>query len=257
MSFVDPCLLPPAPVGRLPAAHLAHVAAQLRLDFCFVSAGAPWFGEASSLLSSAGVAPFAVVDGIAARCIAVNGFEAFARCSVTDPSETAGDLSTATAELEADVERALGFGASAIVIADDLAGSGGPLLNPAFVAEEVLARLAACIDGLGVPAVLHCDGDARAFYRSAAGVGFAAVHGDCGGTANIYAAYQAARAAGLAFIGGIPSAALADRATAALAGVMAATMASAGGVLVSDDGGVSTKSEAAALIGALAAAAGE
>jgi hypothetical protein len=259
MSFVDPGLLPPSGAAS-DAARLAAVCSQLHLDFCFVPARQPWADEAARLLADAGAIPFFAVDGVASRCIARLGFETFARRSVTDPSGVAAELRAAVADLAEDVDRALRSGAQAIVVADDIAGATGPLFDPALVAQSIFSPIAAIIGSVrdrGVASVMHCDGDARAYYRSAAEAGFRAVHGDCGGAENVCASFQAARAAGLAFIGGIPTSALTDLGTAALAGAMAGTMACAGGVLVSDDGGAATASEVAALIAALAAASGE
>ncbi|HEY5506773.1 MAG TPA: uroporphyrinogen decarboxylase family protein, partial [Coriobacteriia bacterium] len=147
-------------------------------------------------------------------------------------------------------------GASALVVADDLAGSEGPLLDPAFLRAAVFPRLAvltALADESGVPSILHSDGDARALMPATAAAGFVAVHGDCGGGRHLESSLAAARVAGLAMIGGIPTAALADEDTARAAGVRAGAFAATGGLLPADDGGVATVVEARALLGALGA----
>jgi hypothetical protein len=106
-------------------------------------------------------------------------------------------------------------------------------------------------DAAGIPSVLHCDGDARQLMPDMVTAGFVAVHGDAGGGPAIRGALAAAREAGLTFIGGLPTAALDSDEMARDAGVHALEFAREGGLIVSDDGGLATPAQVAALLVAL------
>jgi hypothetical protein len=265
VTFVDPRVLGDAagvasgcddvdtPEGRAAIARLlARVCVAERLDFAFVPSWAPWAHEAVFLLVTAGVAVAWVVHGVLWPALEAVGIAEGLRAVATDPRALAPSLDEAMVRA---VGAAAGGGAgvAAIVVADDLAGAAGPLLSPAFLRAEVFPRLARIADAArrrGVPAVLHSDGDARSLMEAAALAGFAAVHGD-GGRSGRLEALAAARLAGLALIGGVPTAALEDGAVAPAVGERARRLACEAGLLVADDGGITTVPQASALLAAL------
>lgn len=258
LTFVDPALLPgPGGAARRPAKALAHACADLRLDFAFVPSWEPWAFDALRELAAARVAALWVVPGVWWPALETLGVERALRLAAREPSVLASEfdrsmpvvLSAASAGLEA--------GADALVVADDLAGDAGPFAAPQLLAAEVfprLGRIAAVAADAGAPALLHCDGDARSLFAFARGSGFSAVHGDCGGSTLVAGALAAARAEGLVLVGGLPSSVLTDPLGGTLAGAVAATMAEGSGLLVADDGGLSTPGQVAALFAALGAA---
>jgi hypothetical protein len=259
LSFVDPKLLPgPTGSGRCPDTALARAAGDLRLDFAFVPSWEPWAARAVEALRGAGVAPLWVVPGVVWPALEVLGVEEGLHASVRAPGLLTQAMDGALALARRSAQDGLGQGACGLVVADDMAGARGPLLDAAFLARHAfprLAGLAAMAAAAGVPALLHCDGDARSLFEETRAAGFAAVHGDHGGGDGIGDALRAARRARIALVGGLPTASMTDPAAGALAGTIAATLAEGGGLLVSDDGGITTASQVAALFGALGAAA--
>jgi uroporphyrinogen-III decarboxylase len=227
------------------------------LDFAFVPSWERWAAQAVEALLRAGVAALWVVPGVAWPAIEALGVEEGLRASLRTPSVLIEAMDAALDVAMRDARAGIGEGASGVVVADDMAGAGGPLLDVAFLEEFAfprLAALAALTLGPGVPALLHCDGDARLLFAVAEAAGFAAVHGDHAGPGGTASALAAARAVGISLLGGVPTASLATPAAGSLAGAMAATLAAGGGLLVSDDGGVATREEAGALFAALGAA---
>ena len=257
LSFVSPELLSPASGVEEPARLLARTCAEAGLDFAFVPSWEPWAPDGVRELVLAGIAALWVVPGVLWPALEQTGVEEGLRATAADPDSLAPALDAAAAASRSAVRAGLALGASAIVIAEDLAGAGGPIVSPDFAGDEVFPRFALLVDAAahaGVPAVLHCDGDARVLYPAARRAGFAAVHGDLGGSARFEKAASAARLAAIGLVGGIETADLTDAASAALAGTRAGVFAAAGGFLVADDGGISTREQATALIEALAAA---
>lgn len=155
---------------------------------------------------------------------------------------------------------AVACGAGCVVVADDVAGGGGPLVAPSFVLEEILpriGRIAHAASAAGLATVWHSDGDTRDFLETLAAQGVVGVHPGGLGTREFDALYAVARGAGLAVLGGLPGETL--RAGVEQAVAVAATSASTarnGGLLVCDDGGVSTPEEAEALLAAAQAVRG-
>jgi hypothetical protein len=266
VTFVDPQLLgavsgdasaragkdapeSPGAIARL----LARVCRHERLDFAFVPSWMPWALEAVFSLTTAGVASAWVVPGVLWPALEAVGVADGLRAVESDPHALAEPFDEATLRALAAAGTGRAAGAAAVVVADDLAGAAGPLLGPAFLKAEVfprLARIAHTAREREVPAILHCDGDVRTLMEAAAAAGFTAVHGDGGGTGRLES-LAAARAAGLALIGGISTASLVDRTAAVGAGGRAHRLACEAGLLVSDDGGITTAREAAALLAAL------
>ncbi|HET6498238.1 MAG TPA: hypothetical protein VFH17_04195, partial [Coriobacteriia bacterium] len=107
----------------------------------------------------------------------------------------------------------------------------------------------------GLPLVWHSDGDIRPFLAAARGQGVVAVHPGGLGPYPFRQLYSRARQLGLSVLGGVPGWAVRGGVPVAIrAGSSAALLARAGGLLVCDDGGVSTGTELGALIAALQAA---
>ncbi len=256
VTFLDLSLLPgEGPSG--PAEYVAELSHDEGLDFAFVEARAPWSLRAVAALRDAGVAGAWVVDGILWTALQSGGIAEGLRIVASSPGALAPALDAALVSALMVARRGIGAGAPALVVADDMAGAAGPLVDPAFLNEAVFPRMARIVElasEAGIPAILHCDGDARSLMAAAAAAGFVAIHGDAGGAAGIERSIAAARAAGLAFIGGVPTVELsgADAPAPALARARALAHAFAGGLLFADDGGITTSAEADALFGVLA-----
>jgi hypothetical protein len=251
ITFVDPWLLGES-ADR--ASTLASSCREMALDFAFVPSWEPWAVRAVPLLADAGVAVSWVVPGVLWPTLESMGLATGLRAAALDPASLADDFDAALGSAREAVARGVGAGADAIVVADDLAGGGGPLVDPAFLRTAVFPRLAVlarAASDAGIPALLHTDGDVRSLMTAIAAAGFAGVHGDAGGGRHVESSLAAARAAGLVMVGGIPTAALADEDTAALAGRHAGSLAAGGGLLPGDDGGVTTAAQAVALLYAL------
>ena len=238
-----------------PAESLVAVAAALRLDFIFVPADQPWAGEAAELLHQADVAVMWAVPGVFGRVAFKVGWSQALRMSAGDPGALAGPLAEALHAALCEVRAGFSAGADAIVVADDLAGSTGPLLSPDFILD-VLVPCYHHVALLGadafVPCIFHSDGDVRAFMPAPARGGFAGVH-LAGLTADaLVASHAAARSEGLVVLGGIDAMSLLHGPRHL--GAQAARLALAGGMLVCDDGGITSAQEIAALSSALDAA---
>jgi hypothetical protein len=256
--------LPPGVVGGAGAQargggamRLARAAADAGLDFAFVRYGAAGAARLAGLLREQGIAPVWAVDGVLWSALHAVGLEEGLRATMLDPESLEPLLDEALARALAGLDNARDLGAVAVAVGEDLAGDTGPLVSPDYVNDAVMPRLtliAQQATSLGMPAVLHADGDARVFVPAAARAGFQAVHAS-GGSAGFAALAAVARAAGLAAMGGISTAALGgDLAAAVAAGTEAGVIAASGGVLVADDGGVSTREQYVGLVAAIEAA---
>lgn len=259
LSFIDPDLLEPVSGGAVgPAARLAEACLRLGASFAFVPAEAAWAAEAIDALAGEGVAPVAVLSGPLWPLLGERGIAEGLRSTLTHPEEFGPDLDLRLDTLVTDVARVAGLGARAIVLAEDLAGSQGPLVAPDFAIGELLPRYERVVRAarsLGMPAVFHSDGDLRALLPAIARAGFVAVH--TGGGLGIDAferLFWAARDAGLAVVGGLVTDDLANPVRAEALGSRIGVLAQAGGLFVADDGGITTAEEVASLVTALAAA---
>jgi len=252
LSFVDPWLLGDA--GTDPPAALTKACRDHALDFAFVPSWEPWAARAVPLLAEAGVAALWVVPGVLWTALEAVGIASGLRAVVLEPLVLADPLDSALETALTAVARGAIAGAVAIVVADDLAGDAGPLVDPAFLRRAVfprLAALAALAEDAGLLALLHTDGDVRALMTTIAAYGFAGVHGDAAGGRVLSESLASARAAGLTALGGIPTLALADDDTARAAAVRARELADNGGLVLTDDGGLTNPPEASALLAAL------
>ena len=190
-----------------PAAALGRTADEAHLDFAFVASWQPWADAAVIELQTRGIAALWAVRGVLWPTLDAVGVDAGLRATSTDPSSLAPRLDAALEPARVQLARGLGLRVAGVVVADDLAGSGGPLASPDFVADEVFPRLAVlvlAVRGSGLPVVLHSDGDMRLFVPDLRRHGFAGLHGDCGGAAGIERTLAATRSAGVSLVGGLP-----------------------------------------------------
>lgn len=235
-----------------PADSLGSLARALELDFAVVPAHEPWAVEAVDLLRDADAASVWAVGGVLGRVGDRVGWAEMLRRTVSEPGALAIDLGEVLHEALDDLRAGLAARADAILIADDLAGATGPLVSPDFALDALLP----CYQSLAheardhvLPAIFHSDGDIRALLHAVARAGFSAVH--LAGLAEqpFAASFAAARAAGLVALGGIEAAALATGARRL--GSHAGAVALTGGLLVCDDGGITTAEDVAAFASAL------
>lgn len=239
----------------------ALVAACSALDaaFAFVPWDRPWARSAVEALLEADVAPFGVVDGVLGEVLAHEGYEAGLKATLLEPERISRAMEGVLERRLVQARAALDAGVRAVVVAEDVAGSAGPLVAPDFVIEALMPLLRVLVQvatEAAVPAVWHSDGDIRGLLAAARKAGFSAVHAAGGLDFDDFERiFWAARAAELMSIGGIPTRDLArGLAHAEVVGSRAGLLARAGKLLVADDGGVTTAGEAYALVRAIAAA---
>lgn len=261
LTFVPPETLGPIlGASDSTAADLAEAAVSLKAAFAFVPAAAPWAEEAIAALEDAGIAPMWAVGGPLWPVIEARGTLEGLRATLTRAEEIGVEIESQLEALSAELARGAALGARAFVLAEDLAGSDGPLVAPDFAIAELLPRYARLVDearALGLPSVLHSDGDIRPLLPAIARAGFAAVHAGGGlGFEAFDRLFWAARDAELAVIGGLLTGELGNPARAEALGSAIGVIARAGGLLVADDGGITTSVEVANLVAAVAAARG-
>lgn len=207
-------------------------------------------------LHAADIAAVWSVDGVLTRVCETRGWTEALRMTASEPDALAAQLDEALHDALVTVRDALEAGADAVLIADDLAGPAGPLLSPDFALDALIPcyqRLARAASTGGLPAIFHSDGEIRALLPALSRAGFSAVHFAGLGAEAFAAAARAARGVELAVLGGIAAQGLADAAHEV--GEHAAAVAtSLGGVIVCDDGGITTFEEVVALGVAVAAA---
>ncbi|MDZ4065034.1 MAG: hypothetical protein U1E22_10265 [Coriobacteriia bacterium] len=229
----------------------------LELDFAFMPAWEPGAALLAQTVARCGTAVFWTVAGPLGRVARERGW-----------SRTIADTARHTEDMAQALDRATEAAAHEIasappecvvcVIAEDLVGGSGPLYAPDYVFSELLPRLgqlAAAALAHGMDPVLHSDGDTRVFTRTIASAGFLGLH--IGGVScdTFETIYASARAAGLAVIGGLSGDDLRSGAARAIrAGTHAGTLAVERGLLIADDGGLTTSEEVAALVAAIEAA---
>jgi len=259
LSFVPPDVLAPIAAGHAdPAGALVAACAELQASFAFVPAAAPWAERAVAMLAETGIAPLWAVDGPLWPVIEARGAMDGLRATLTHPGEVGAELDEGLDLIVRDVTRGAELGARAIVLAEDLAGSDGPLVAPDFAIAELLPRyerVTRVARALGIPAILHSDGDVRPLLHAVSRAGFSAIHAGGGlGFEAFDRLFWAARDEGLAVMGGLLTAELGNPARAVAIGSTIGVLAHAGGLFVSDDGGITTSAEMGNLVSALAAA---
>jgi hypothetical protein len=259
LTFVAPeCLAPVAGDTTDPALTLARACTAMGASFAFVPAGASWAQEACAALVEADVAPLWAISGPLWPVIEARGVMDGLRATLTRPGEIGAELEAELSLLMRQVERGAKHNARAIVLAEDLAGTDGPLVAPDFAIAELLPRYERVVGAagvLGVPAVFHSDGDIRPLLPAIARAGFVAVHAGGGLRFEEFdRLFWAARDAGLAVMGGLLTADLGNAVRAETIGSTVGVLARSGGLLVADDGGITSAAEVANLVTALAAA---
>jgi hypothetical protein len=235
---------------------LQAVAASLGIDLAFVAADVPWATEALERLAEIDVARGWIVAGVLGRVADDLGWSAVIRDSAARPGELAYALDEALHDALVEVRAGVSAGAEVLMIADDLAGVSGWLVAPDFALEALLPcyhRLLGEWAPHGETSVFHSDGDVRALMGALRTLGFDGIHlaslvGDAFAQSVI-----AARGAGLCPLGGIAARRMA-RGIARRSGAEAAVFAVSHGLIVADDGGMSTGEEVAAFGVALDAA---
>lgn len=247
-----------SPAAEGPGALVAGVCRTLGASFSFVDSSAPSADDVVVALTGADIAPMWTVSGPLWPVIERRGVLEGLRATLTHPAEIGAELDRGLDAIVRDVAHGAGLGARAIVLAEDLAGAEGPLVAPDFAIAELLPRYVRIVRtarALGVPAILHSDGDIRPLLPAIRRAGFTAVHAGGGLTLEGFErVFWAARAEGVAVIGGLLTAELGNAARAEALGSTIGVLAKAGSLVVADDGGITTAAEMSNLVIALAAA---
>ena len=235
-----------------PADSLATVASALELDFAVVPAEQYWAHEAVSELHERGIAALWSVAGVLGRIAERIGWTEALRLTAAEPGALAVLLGEALHDALEMARSGRSARADALLVADDLAGATGPLVSPDFALDALvpcygnIAREAA---EHAIPVVFHSDGDIRILLPALKRAGFSAVHLAGLAEAPFAASHAAGRSAGLMTLGGIESRAL--MAGARRLGSHAGSLALSGGMLLCDDGGITSPEEVAAYASAL------
>lgn len=260
LTFVPPAALEAfAPEVDRPARVLVRACEELSAAFAFVPSWEPWAPEALDALVGAGVSAFWAVQGPLWPILESRGIAEGLRQTLLDPAGMATQIESGLDAVIARARHGLESGASAIVLAEDLAGSDGPLVAPDFAIEQLMPVYSAVVSvatEFGSPAILHSDGDTRWLLGAIKRAGFTAVHAGGGLDFDGFERqFWAARAIGLAVIGGLQTADLAGgRARAEVLGSRGGLLARAGGLLLADDGGLSESQQVSLLVDAVSAA---
>ena len=227
---------------------LATVLSQLDLDFAFVNAESSDAVLVAEALRERHLASMWVVNGPFGTVAAKRGWSTALMDVVRARDDIGAALDAQVQETLGQIERAVLVGSSALVVAEDLSVASGFLMGPNDALELIvprLGRLAQEAKKRGLPAVLHSDGDIRAFLPALAEAGFSAVHIGGIGWEAFESQYEAARRQGLAVIGGLEGAELRSGRDAAVAvGERCSALASQSGLMIADDGGMTTPEEA-------------
>lgn len=230
-----------------PAAALTSVATALTLDFAVVPANEWWAAEAVRDLHASGVAAIWSVGGMLGRVGDRVGWSEMLRMTAAEPGALAIHLGEVLHDALDAVRLGIAEEADALMIADDLAGATGPLVAPDFALDVLVPCYRSLVReaiGHDVPIIFHSDGDIRTMFRALKRAGFSAVHLGGLSTGPFAMSYAAARSADLVVLGGLEAAAL--RTGARRLGAHAASLALSGGMLVCDDGGMTSPEEVAA-----------
>jgi hypothetical protein len=261
LTFVAPELLPAiAPAHGTNARRIGEAAKALALDFVFVPAATPWAAELADTPRDFGV--LWVVDGPLWPALLASGDAAEGlRATERDPASLRRTLDVEAERAAAQVARGVRYGVDGVVVADDLASAEGLLVSEGFALRELMPRLGGIVSKVPapLPAFLHSDGDIRLLLPAIRAAGFHGIHAG-GGLArdDFEELFWEARHLGLVVAGGIGTASLDRGAYAAVrAGTRAALLGQTGGLLIADDGGITTEDQVAAFASAVAAARGD
>lgn len=241
-----------------PAVRLAEACEALGASFAFVPSAEPWAEDAAIALSQRGVAVLWAVDGPLWPVVREYGELAGLRATLTDAEGVGRAIDERMGTVLEQIAVGAHLGARAIVLAEDLAGTSGPLVAPDFAIAELLPRYSRIVQAagaLGICCILHSDGDVRPLLPAVSRAGFVAVHAGGGLDFERFdKLFWAARAEGLAVIGGLLTSDLGNGIRAEAIGNTIGVIAEAGGLFVADDGGITTHEQMRGLIAALAAA---
>jgi uroporphyrinogen decarboxylase len=105
------------------------------------------------------------------------GFERFFRRLVEDPAFVHRLLAARTDWAIAVYRRAIALGADVLVLGDDAAHGGGPLISPRMWREFVLPHHRHIVEALDAPLIWHSDGNVERLLPMAVEAGFVGVHG--------------------------------------------------------------------------------
>jgi hypothetical protein len=260
LTFVSPSTLSAiVPDASSPAETLASACRELDAAFAFVPSWEPWATDATDALRAADISVFWAVEGPLWPVLEARGLQEGLRATLTHPDEVAREMRDGIETVIAAVRRGLARGVSAVVIAEDLAGTDGPLVAPDFaidVLAPMLSQVVSVASGFEAPSVLHSDGDIRWLLPAAKRAGFAGVHAGGGLSCDAFERlYRSARAEELAVVGGLQTVELTgEPSRVANLGSWVGHLARESGLLVADDGGITTPAEVRALRDAVACA---
>lgn len=241
-------------------ASMRRACADASLDFVFVPS---WEAGAEARLAAVRescAAPVWVVPGVLSPSFDEVGVVEGLRSIGRDPDSFDPTLDDALAAALAATGRGIALEASAIAVADDIAGADGPLISPDVIARELLPRYAeitAVVASAGIPAVFHSDGVTCITPADLKATGFQAVHPGGMSDEAFESLLRDSHAAGLAVMGGVSTRDLdGGLPRAVLSGARASVLARGGGLLLADDGGITSFHQYVALLGAFASARG-
>ncbi|MDY0088673.1 MAG: hypothetical protein RBS78_09035 [Coriobacteriia bacterium] len=240
---------------RHPAVMLA--CSRLEPDFVFVNSWETDTAATCRAVAECGTVPFWVVRGPLDSAACEKGWSETLAATVRDPVGLCEAFDAAVEEACASVTSAQKCGAGALVVADDLAGAAGPLVPVDFVVGEIMPRVGRIVRSaaaVGLPVIWHSDGDISSLLEAAAEQCIVAVHPGALEEETSSRVLASAADLGLVVLAGLPGSALrAGVPQAVRAAASAWLKARQGGMILCDDGGVSTPEELAALIAAVQA----
>ena len=235
-----------------PVEALIATALAARADFVFVPAAESWAAEAVEHLAAVDIAAVWSISGVFGRVAHRLGWSEALRLSAAEPGQLAIALAEALNDALVEARAGLVAGADALLVADDLAGATGPLLSPDFALDALLPcyhHIALAVATEGIPTVFHSDGDVRILMPALRRAGFSAMHLAGLAEEGWNVSYAAARAEGLAVLGGIEAMSVAQGVRHS--GERAGRFALADGLLVCDDGGITSAEEVVAITAAI------
>ena len=105
------------------------------------------------------------------------GFQRFFMRLIEDAAFVERLLEARTEWCIAMYQKAVSLGAEVVVLGDDAAHGGGPMISPAMWRKFLLPLHRRIVDALDVPVIWHSDGDTEALLPMAIEAGFVGVHG--------------------------------------------------------------------------------
>jgi hypothetical protein len=226
---------------------LQAVAASHRVDLAFAPADASWAPEALARLAQSGIAGGWIVAGVLGRVAKGLGWLQVIRDSASRPGELAFALDEALHRTLEEVRAGIEARAEVLMVADDLAGAAGWLVAPDFALEALMPcyhRILSEWACEGRASAFHSDGDVRALMGALRSIGFDGVHLASLGQEALLQSVTAARAVGLCPLGGIETRLLTGGGARRI-GALAGALAGSHGLIVADDGGMTTAEQVA------------